>query len=450
MCCRSAELVLTLPEKYEKIGDERFFVHGTQQNKRLFLGPASRQPTDPESETMKHTFLLCIVSAVIGGLIALAIYCSTVYQGQAGAAGASAQMQEPATGRQPTSDQFRSPVFKAGGAPAAARKFTAEELININVYDQVNRGVVNIDTRTLRSDVFFSRVVPEEGSGSGWILDQQGHVVTNFHVVSGSDSIDVTLFDGESYVARVIGADPANDIAVLKIDAPPTSLFPVGLGDSSSLKVGQKAFAIGNPFGLERTMTVGIISSLNRSLRSKSGSMMKGIVQIDAALNQGNSGGPLLDNGGQLIGMNTAIASSVGENTGVGFAVPANTIRRVVPELINFGKVIRPSLGIDLFVATRRGVGVGYVAPNGPAARAGIRGFVEREVRRLGNGVVAHTERINRVNADIILAVNGVEVANADQLAEEIEKNKPGDRVTLRLLRRGQVVDVQVTLGEEG
>lgn len=400
---------------------------------------------------MKQPFILCIFSALIGALLALGIYNSV---NNPTAAEANQEFSPPQATISPQANQFRTPNISSNQAftSTEARKFTAEELININVYDQVNRGVVNIDTRTLRrSDVFFSRVVPEEGSGSGWVLDQQGHIVTNHHVIHQSDSIEVTLSDGKSYKASVVGADPANDIAVIKIDAPAETLFPVAIGESSNLKVGQKAFAIGNPFGLERTMTVGIVSSLNRSLRSKSGRMMKGIIQLDAALNQGNSGGPLLDNSGALIGMNTAIASSVGENTGVGFAVPANTIRRVVPELINFGKVIRPSLGIDLFVETRGrvGVGVGYVAEDGPASRAGIRGVIEREIVRYGNGLVAQRERLNRENADIIIGVENVEITSADMLTEVIEKYKPGDQVTLQLLRRGREVNVPVTLAEE-
>jgi S1-C subfamily serine protease len=399
---------------------------------------------------MKPTFILCIVSAALGGLFALVIYNSVNHQ-----ATSSANQDLVAPGDTvSSSNQFRTPTINGSQAlpasEATPRRFTAEELININVYDQVNPGVVNIDTRTLRrSDIFFSRVVPEEGSGSGWVLDQQGHIVTNHHVIADSDAIKVTLSDGESYKARVVGSDPPNDIAVIKIDAPENSLSPVAIGESGTLKVGQKAFAIGNPFGLERTMTVGIISSLNRSLRSKSGRMMKGIIQLDAALNQGNSGGPLLDNAGELIGMNTAIASSVGENTGVGFAVPANTIRRVVPQLIQFGKVIRPSLGIDLFVETRNdsGVGVGHVESEGPAEKAGIRGVIEVEVIRYGNGVVRRERR--NPDPDIILAVNGMGTKNSDTLNEVIEKFKPGDRVTLTLLRSGREANVEVTLAEE-
>ena len=220
----------------------------------------------------------------------------------------------------------------------------------------------------------------EEGSGSGWVLDEDGHIVTNYHVIAGSDLASVTLFEGDPFPAQLVGVDPQNDIAILKINAPRELLYPVTLGQSDTLRVGQKIFAIGNPFGLERTMTVGIISSLERSLRSKTGRLMKNIIQVDAALNQGNSGGPLLDNEGLLVGMNTAIASMNGGNSGVGFAVPVNTIRRVIPQLLQFGEVRRASLGIDLFWKAEQGLGVAKTTPNGPAARAGIRGLsVERK-----------------------------------------------------------------------
>ena len=404
---------------------------------------------------MKQSFILCIVSGMIGAILAMSMYGYIVSPAASFAAPQREQIQQavPTIAPQPLQvpGQFRAPNFPSLANQANDRRFTPDELVNISVYDQANPGVVNIDTRRMRErgDMFFSMVVPEEGSGSGWVLDQQGHIVTNHHVIAKSDQIEVTLSDGQSYGARVVGQDPSNDIAVLKIDAPQAALFPVPIGDSSSLKVGQKVLAIGNPFGLDRTMTTGIVSSLNRSLRSKSGQMIKNVIQLDAALNQGNSGGPLLDNAGQLIGMNTAIASSVGENTGVGFAVPANTIRRVVPELINFGKVIRPSLGIDFYKNSNVGVIVGHVVDKGPADQAGIRGLIEREVRRLGNGLVARTERLNRENVDIIVALGNDKVKTVDELEEAIEKYEPGQQVSLKLYRRGQLVEVPVTLGEE-
>ena len=283
------------------------------------------------------------------------------------------------------------------------------------------------------------------------MLDNQGHIVTNHHVVAGSDFVSVTLSDSKQpYPARVIGSDPPNDIAVLKIEAPQKLLQPVELGDSKSLRVGQKIIAIGNPFGLERTMTVGIVSSLGRSLRSKSGRMMKGIIQIDAALNQGNSGGPLLDSQGKVVGMNTAIATLTGENTGVGFSVPVHTIQKVVPQLLQFGEVQRASLGIDFFwKSDSGGVGIAKVSEFGAARQAGLKGLaIRRKLFRIGNRIVPRTE-IDESEADIILAVNDEAVNTTEELRDAVERFKPGDRVNLRLRRKGQLAMVQVTLGLE-
>lgn len=299
--------------------------------------------------------------------------------------------------------------------------------------------------------MFLGQHQTREGSGSGWILDNQGHIVTNHHVVAGSDFVSVTLSDSKQpYPAQVIGSDPPNDIAVLKIDAPQRMLKPVELGDSKSLRVGQKIIAIGNPFGLERTMTVGIVSSLGRHLRSKSGRKMKGIIQIDAALNQGNSGGPLLDSQGKVVGMNTAIASLTGENTGVGFSVPVNTIKKVVPQLLQFGEVQRASLGIDFYWKSESGgVGIAKTAEFGAARQAGLKGLtIRRKLFRIGNRIVPQTE-IDESDADIILAVNDQAVNSTEELRDEIEKYKPGQQVNLRLRRRGQLATVQVTLGLE-
>ncbi len=206
--------------------------------------------------------------------------------------------------------------------------------------------------------------IPSEGEGSGVVLDRQGHILTNFHVVDGARQIQVTLFDGNTYDARLIGQDPATDVAVLKIDAPPASLFPVVFGNSTQLRVGQRVFAIGNPFGLERTLTTGIIASLNRSLPGRrSGRSLKSIIQIDAAINPGNSGGPLLDSHARMIGMNTAIASKTGESAGVGFAIPVSTIARIVPQLIREGRVRRPETGIVRVYQTEQGLLIATLGP---------------------------------------------------------------------------------------
>jgi S1-C subfamily serine protease len=280
------------------------------------------------------------------------------------------------------------------------------------------------------------------------VLDQQGHIVTNHHVISDSDVVSVTLSAAsDPFPARIVGSDPQNDIAVLKIDAPKELLFPVQLGESRSLRVGQKIFAIGNPFGLERTMTIGIISSLERTLRSKTGRLIKGIIQIDAALNQGNSGGPLLDNEGTLVGMNTAIATLTGENTGVGFSIPANTIRRVIPQLIQFGEVRRASLGIDLFWKTDQGIGVARTQEYGPAYKAGIQGLkVERKVVRSGNRLF-ETIEADKSSADRILAIDGNGVNSTDDLLDVLDMFKPGQEVMVTVLRQGRKLQVPVRLG---
>ncbi|PQO31915.1 PDZ domain-containing protein [Bremerella cremea] len=325
---------------------------------------------------------------------------------------------------------------------------TPDEKRNILVYERGNRAVVHITTRSVQIDNFYLMERPAEGSGSGSILDKTGLILTNYHVIEDAREIRVTLFNGESYVASLVGQDPVNDIAVLKIDAPQDVLFPVRYGDSSKLRVGQQVYAIGNPFGLERTMTIGIISSLNRVLPSRSGRTMKSIIQIDAALNRGNSGGPLFDSSGRLIGMNTAIASRTGENTGVGFAIPISAVKRVVPQLVENGRVIRPDIGITRVYQTEQGLMVATVAQGGPVDQAGIRGFrLVREQIQRGPFVYEQT-RIDRSEADTIIGIDGQRVQTADDLLSVVENKKPGEEVVLAVVRGGEKVSVPVTLGE--
>jgi S1-C subfamily serine protease len=337
-------------------------------------------------------------------------------------------------------------------APAEARdegRFTPDERTNIAVYDAVNRSVANINTKATVPTGLFLLEVPSEGAGSGIVLDALGHVLTNFHVIEGAKEIQVLLYDGSSYQAALVGADPATDVAVIRVAAPAEVLVPVTFGSSSDLRVGQRVFAIGNPFGLERTLTTGIISSLNRSLPTRTGRTIKSIIQTDAAINPGNSGGPLLDSSSRLIGMNTAIASRTGQSAGVGFAIPVGTLARIVPQLIQKGKVVRPDAGIARVYQTDRGLLVATLAPEGPAERAGVRGFrVIRERRRQGP-FIAEFERVDRTGADLIVAVAGQPVKSADDFLSAIDAKNPGDQVLITVEREGHRLEVPVVLDAE-
>ena len=291
--------------------------------------------------------------------------------------------------------------------------------------------------------------VPSEGAGSGIVVDKLGHVLTNYHVVEGAKEIQVMLYDGSSHAATIVGHDPATDVAVIRVAAPVEVLEPVHFGSSSDLRVGQRVFAIGNPFGLERTLTTGIISSLNRSLPARNGRTIKAIIQTDAAINPGNSGGPLLDSSSRLIGMNTAIASRTGQSSGVGFAIPVGTLARIVPQLIERGKAIRADAGIARVYQTDHGLLVASLVPDGPAEHAGMRGFkVVRERRRQGP-FMAETERVDRSGADLIVAVAGVAVKNADDFLSQVETRNPGDEVLITVEREGHRLDLPVVLAAE-
>jgi S1-C subfamily serine protease len=373
----------------------------------------------------------------------------------------AAQEVQPPFPPPPGSRFFGAPV---GAVPPAAAKhdgisnleespelaeFTPEERVHIWVYELCNRSVVHITTKSIREGalLLFAVEIPAEGEGSGVVLDRNGHILTNCHVVEDAQEIQVTLFNGKSYAGRLVGQDRVTDVAVLRIEAPPEELFPVVFGDSNRLRVGQRVYAIGNPFGFERTLTTGIISSLNRTLPSRSRARtIKNVIQIDAAINPGNSGGPLLDTRGRMIGMNTAIASRTGESAGVGFAIPVNTIARVVPQLIEHGRVRRPDVGILRVYQTERGLLVAALAPGGPAEKAGIRGpQVIRQRRRQGPLVYEYTT-IDRSAADLIVGVDGQKIKNADDFLSLIESKQPGDVVTLNVLRQGRLVDVPVRL----
>lgn len=424
---------------------------------------------------MFRTCVCCLASACLGGLLGLALGEPRPLLPTSSAAPFGGTVDPggdtpPESARAPARDRIGgtlagSPQRSAGAGSlsptrlarnAAANQplreadladLTPEERVSVLVYENCNRAVVNINTRGYRATRFFFLEVPAEGAGSGIVLDKKGHVLTNYHVVEDAQEIDVTLFDGRSYRAALVGSDPPTDVAVLRIEAPIESLFPVVMGDSTRLRVGQRVYAIGNPFGLERTLTTGIVSSLNRTLPSRSGRTIKSIIQIDAAINPGNSGGPLLDTRGRLIGMNTAIASRTGQNAGVGFAIPAHVIARVVPQLISEGRVTRPEVGIVQVYQTEQGLLIATLVPGGPAERAGLRGpRVVRERRRQGPFLYEY-ETIDRSAADLIIAVDGQPTLTADDFLSAIEAHRPGDTVTITVIREGRRVDVPVTLG---
>jgi S1-C subfamily serine protease len=361
---------------------------------------------------------------------ALAVVC-----GVAGAAGAQARSPQPPpvagdAGAQPRAVAPRAPL-------------SADERNTIAVFESVSPSVVYITTVQYVRNFFSGDVtrVPQ-GTGSGFIWDEQGRVVTNRHVIRNAQEAVVTLSDQRRFDARLVGASPAHDIAVLQIDVPENLPRPIPVGSSADLRVGQAVLAIGNPFGLDHTLTTGIVSALNRSVENESGSMIENVIQTDAAINPGNSGGPLIDSAGRLVGINTMIYSPSGAYAGIGFAVPVDTINRVVPRIISYGQYVRPTLGItsrdditrELLGGDANGVLVLEVASGSPAARAGL-----RATEPMANGRIAL--------GDVIEAVDGRRVESYATLINVLDAHEFGDRVTLTIRRGEQRLEVPVTLG---
>lgn len=317
---------------------------------------------------------------------------------------------------------------------------SAGELRDIEIFRRASRSVVNITSIVAVRRDFFSLDIAEmpQGSGSGFLWDRQGHVVTNFHVLEGGRRWTVTLADHSTYDAELVGAAPDKDLAVLRIDAPPDQLQPLTVGRSRDLAVGQRVLAIGNPFGLDQTLTVGVVSALGRELRSPSGRTIRDVVQTDAAINPGNSGGPLLDSSGDLIGVNSAIYSPSGASAGIGFAVPVDTVSRLVPEILEYGRPIRPGIGVTLLPDSLlrrldiRGVAVQSVEGGSPAARAGLLG-----IQNTPSG---------RYLGDVITAVDGEPVRNLDELATAFEQAGVAAQVELTVVRGAETRTVRVEL----
>jgi S1-C subfamily serine protease len=341
------------------------------------------------------------------------------------------------------------PAFVQGRTDAQPRPVTprgplaADELANIELFKKASPSVVHITSLGAQRDFFSTNVqqVPR-GTGTGFVWDASGHIVTNFHVIQNANGARVTLADQSTYDATLVGYFADRDLAVLKIDAPKDKLPPLSLGTSRDLQVGQRVYAIGNPFGLDQTLTIGIVSALNREIESFNNRTIRGVVQTDAAINPGNSGGPLIDSAGRLIGVNTQIASPSGASAGIGFAIPVDEVNRIVPRLIRDGRFVRPALGVtagsqQLHRALNlpRGVAVVQVGRNSPAARAGLQPFSR------GN-------RGEIVMGDVITALDGEPIADLDDMLTQLERRRPGDAVELSVWRGGAQRRVPVRLGE--
>lgn len=354
----------------------------------------------------------------------------------------------PASAQTSPMASVSNPPMSLGVPASPPPSFSADEQRNIHVYETANRSVVNIDTTTVEVDRMFMTQRESEGAGSGAVLDREGHIITNYHVIDGAQKISVTLASNDVYPAELVGGDKEHDIAVLKIQAPADVLYPINLGSSDELRVGQRVYAVGNPFGWDGTMTTGIVSSLNRNLPSRvEGRQMQSLIQTDAAMNPGNSGGPLLDGNARMIGMCVAIASRTGQNTGIGFAIPIDRIKSIVPELISNGRIVRADIGILNVMETKAGLVIRQVAPGGPAEEAGLRGCrrVIQQVKR-GGLVVAQVPALDCSVADRVVAFDGEELRTGVQFQDKLWSHRPGETVTLSVVREGRKFDVPVTL----
>ncbi len=333
-------------------------------------------------------------------------------------------------------------IFDKNAVPrivTARGDLAQDEQNTIELFKTVSPSVVYITTVALRRNLFSLNAVEiPQGTGSGFIWDDDGRVVTNYHVISDANRIEVTMADNSTWKAVLVGAAPDKDLAVLQIDAPKSQLQPIPIGESFELQVGQKVFAVGNPFGLDQTITSGIISALGRGIKSITGRTIHDVIQTDAAINPGNSGGPLLDSAGRLIGVNTAIYSPSGAYAGIGFAVPVDEVNRVVPQLIRRGHLVKPGIGASLADArlVKRlgidGVLVLGVEPGGAAEKAGL-----RPTKQYGNEIAL---------GDIITGIAGVSVENYDDIRTELERHAVGDMIEINIVRDGRAMDLPLRL----
>jgi S1-C subfamily serine protease len=339
-------------------------------------------------------------------------------------------------------------ALRSPSAPSEAG-LDPTEAENVRIYKQAAPAVANIVTRTVEYDFFFNPV-PVEGAGSGFLMDNDGHILTNFHVVQGAQTIEVTLGDQSRYKGKLVGSDPNNDIALIQIDLAGRKITPLPLGDSRNLLVGQRVLAIGNPFGFQSTLTTGVVSSLGRTVQTRENTFIDEAIQTDASINQGNSGGPLLNSHGEVIGINSAIYAPTGTTAGIGFAIPINTAKRVANDLITRGRVRHATLGAEgralwprlaeaLNLSTQQGILIESVEPGGPAAQAGIRGgtklLTDSRMQEL------------RVGGDVLIAIDAKQITSQSDLSLLLNRSQPGDTVTVTIVRDGKKMNLPVKLG---
>ena len=333
--------------------------------------------------------------------------------------------------------------FPANGKNISSENLkTPDEVNNIEVYKKASPSVVFVTNTGLRRNIFsFNLLEIPQGSGSGFVWNKEGLIVTNFHVIQSASKITINLYDQSSWDAEIVGLAPDKDLAVLRIKAPARLLNPLPLGDSSELEIGRKVLAIGNPFGLDATLTVGVVSALDREIQSITQRRIKGVIQTDAAINPGNSGGPLLNSSGQLIGVNTAIYSPSGANAGIGFAIPVNTVKKIVPQLIRYGKIYRPVLGVETAsdnwarYYSIEGVAILNVQSGSGADKAGIQGL-------------SRNRRGDWILGDVIVDIDQYPVTNNDDLLTALEKRQPGDMVDVTVINNNRKRKVKVKLME--
>ena len=406
----------------------------------------------------KQALIYCAISGIIVGAISAACTVFFLGNGTQSSPKQQPELKEASVVPSESSSMGKTDAFDLEAETPSVNvandspNYTQDELQNISVYEKCNEAVVNITTQTMGYNWFLEPVITGSGSGSGSIIDKRGYVVTNCHVIEDATTINISLADGTSYEGHVIGKDIESDIAVIKFDPDPKAeLKTIDFGNSDALKVGQKVIAIGNPFALERTMTTGIISGLGRPIQSSNNVIIRNMIQTDAAINPGNSGGPLLDSKGHMIGINTIIYSKSGSSSGVGFAIPVSTARRVVRDLLAFGRVNRGTIQASFVQNTGRiaayagykistGLLVNKVRSGSKAAQGGLKGGTKAVQYGTFNPQTIY------LGGDIITEVNGIKIDRLADFYSALEDKKPGDKINITVYRDGHIIGLTIEL----